>query len=135
MWPLDLRLRPPALLVVLLLTVIGVSSASLFSARNLFDLGLLPDDTGNSERHEDGSEEKFHLAVVTKKPVVPLDIPASLLRQESRAGEGDEDGMEEGGAKSEMVEYNIAAFGKDYKLQFSKNKRLLPPGFRIDWKR
>jgi hypothetical protein len=74
--------------------------------------------------------DRLQLAVVTKKPAVRLsDIPSVLLPLQSRESAAED----EGGQEEEMVEYNIAAFGKDYKLQFSKNKILLPPGFRMDW--
>ena len=64
--------------------------------------------------------EKVQLAVVTRRPV-----------PEARELLVDHDEDED---KDEKVEYSIAAFGKDYRLQFSKNKKLLRRGFRMEWK-
>ena len=68
----------------------------------------------------EGAGEKAQLAVVTRRPV-----PGARQQFADHDGNEDEDGK---------VEYNIAAFGKDYRLQFSKNKKLLRRGFRMQWK-
>ena len=67
-----------------------------------------------------GGEDEVQLAVVTRRPV-PEARGRHLDHDEDKGGDG-------------KVEYNIAAFGKDYRLQFSKNKKLLRRGFRMEWK-
>ena len=64
--------------------------------------------------------EKVQLAVVTRRPV-----PGARGRLLD---------SDEGEEEDERVEYNIAAFGKEYRLQFFKNKKLLRRGFRMEWK-
>ena len=73
----------------------------------------------------EGNGEKAQLAVVTKRVVRRGSVPE--FRHVDDDGESEEEA-------DPMVEYNIAAFGKDYRLQFSKNKKLLRDGFRMEWK-
>lgn len=85
-----------------------------------------------------GGGEEVELAVVTRRPVrrnVESGIPQphGLFRKQARERHVDHD-EDEAEIEDEEVEYNIAAFGKDFKLQFSKNKKLLRRGFRMEWK-
>ncbi len=67
-------------------------------------------------------------------PVVEFKPSLRILPEDEALGNDEEAVESDEGDGEESYEYIISAFGKDYKLHFKKNDKLLPPGFRVSFR-